>query len=41
MRRREFITVIVVTSASWPLVAYAQQSVNPVIGSLYAVSAAE
>jgi putative tryptophan/tyrosine transport system substrate-binding protein len=41
MRRREFITVIVVTAALRPLVAHAQHSVNPVIGSLYAVSAAE
>jgi putative ABC transport system substrate-binding protein len=41
MRRREFITVIVVTAALRPLVAHAQYLVNPVIGSLYAVSAAE
>jgi putative tryptophan/tyrosine transport system substrate-binding protein len=34
MRRREFITVIVGTAVSWPLVAHAQQLNTPLVGFL-------
>jgi putative tryptophan/tyrosine transport system substrate-binding protein len=40
MRRREFVTILA-TAAAWPFSTSAQQQAIPVIGSLYAVSAAE
>ena len=35
MRRRDFIKVIAGSTAGWPLIAYAQQPVTPVIGFLH------
>ena len=39
MRRREFIKVIAVSAAAWPIAAYAQQAPIPVVGFINAASA--